>query len=136
MKGTPTHDAAPGQTCGPISRKPLSIMPIRGQSYTREEIAAEFGGGVIEYLPIAGGKIAAACLRLDYNPEAPNVILAGQGEQVQQAAQALCEQGGPIPVFIKREARAWEYVGDYEVEDSSTDPSVIAQHKARAVKLG
>lgn len=111
-------------------------MPIRGHHYTREQIAAELGGGIVEYLPNAGGRIVCACLRRDYNPDAPTVILPGHGPQVQQSAEVLCQQRGPIPVFIKKHPDAWEYVGDYEVEGFSREPAEIAEHEARAGRIG
>jgi hypothetical protein len=111
-------------------------MPEFGQHYTREEIAAELGGGVIEYLPNVNGTIVCACLRLDYNPDAPNIILAGHGPEVQQSAEALCEQRGPIPIFIKRNTNAWEYVGDYKVERFSRESGVIAEQEARSGRIG
>jgi glutamate synthase domain-containing protein 2/glutamate synthase domain-containing protein 1/glutamate synthase domain-containing protein 3 len=101
-----------------------------GQHYSRDEIAARVGGGsTIEYLPEVNGRIVAACLRPDINPNAPDVILPGIGGP-ERTAQILCEQRNIIPVFIRRAANQWEYVGDYEVRDYSTDSQVIAEHEA------
>jgi len=106
-------------------------MPIRGQQYTREEIAAAHGGSIIEYLPRAGGRVVCACLRSDpdYNPEAPRVILPGRGRDIEESAAMLVDQHGPIPVYLKRATNAWEYVGDYEVESSSRLPADIKRYE-------
>jgi hypothetical protein len=110
-------------------------MPTIGNLYTREEIAAQLGGGVIEYLPNVNEKIVCACLRLDYNPDAPEIILPGLKPPVQRTAELLCQQGGPIPIFIKRDSNAWEFVGDYRVERFSQDPCVILEHEARSGRI-
>ena len=107
-------------------------MPTRGQHYTREEIAAAHGGSAVEYLPRVGGRVVCACLRTDpdYNPEAPRVILPGRGPVIEESAAALIEQRGPIPVYLRRAASAWEYVGDYDVGSSSRLPADIARYEA------
>jgi len=85
-------------------------MLTLGNQYTREEIASELGGSAVEYLPRVNGKVVCACLRLDYNPDAPKIILAGFGPQIEESAEMLCKQRGIIPVFIKQHTNAWEYV--------------------------
>src|ERR1022692_3483438 len=86
-----------------------TLMPTRGQSCTRNEIAAEHGGGNVEYLPHVDGRVVCACVRPDYNPEAPRVILAGHDADVQHWAAVLCQQGSSIPVYLKRHTNDWEY---------------------------
>ena len=107
-----------------------------GNQYTREEIAAELGGSVVEYLPRANGRVVCACLRMDYNPDAPEIILAGFGPQIEESAAMLCKQRGIIPVFIKRNTNAWESVGDFEVEKCSTDPGEIKKQEVRSGRSG
>jgi len=109
---------------------PYTLMPELDQHYTREEIAAEHGGSIVEYLPRVGGRVVCACLRTDpdYNPEAPRVILPGRGRDIENSAAALIEQRGPIPVYIKRAPSDWQYVGDYEVESYTRLPTDIARY--------
>ena len=53
-------------------------MLIVGQSYTRQQIHDKVGGGSLQsYLPTRDGRVLCACLRLDTNPGAPEVILPG-----------------------------------------------------------
>ncbi len=107
-------------------------MPIKGHHYTREEITARHGGSAIEYLPSVGRRIVCACLRTDpdYNPEAPRVILPGKGPIIEQSAETLSRQPGSIPVYLKRNPNAWEFVGHYEVESFSQAPTDIAKYEA------
>jgi hypothetical protein len=103
-----------------------------GKTYKRKEIAAELGGSTIDFLPMVNGKVVCACLREELNPSAPKIILAGFGPQREKSAAILSKQFGEIPVFIKWENKsAWEYVGDFEVEGSSTNPKEIKERDNR-----
>jgi hypothetical protein len=112
-------------------------MPTLGQHYTREEIAAEHGGGTMEFLPVLAGKVVCACLRTDteYNPEAPNVILPGRGREIEYSAKLLIQQGGPIPVYLMRAPDAWEFVGFYEVENSTHFKADLTQYEMQTGRL-
>jgi hypothetical protein len=97
-------------------------------TFTREQIFEMHGGSTTGYLPHVDGRVVCACLRLDYNPGAPEVILPGDDDDVQHWASVLCHQGGAIPVYIRPQSNAWEYVGEYEVARSTKLPADIAQH--------
>jgi hypothetical protein len=103
-----------------------------GVSYTRDEIHARVGGSVQSYLPHVGGKVVAACLRLDTNPNAPEVILVGSGEGIEHAAELLVAQPTPLPIFLKRDPGEWEYVGDYFVERASTNAADLGAESLRS----
>ena len=96
-----------------------------GQRYSRQDIHDDLGGELDSYLPQRGGRIVCGCFNLDTNPDAPTVILAGDGPQIMNKAQQLCAQGGTIPVFIKRDTNLWESMGDYTVVRCSTTPTDI-----------
>jgi hypothetical protein len=103
-----------------------------GKTYKRNAIAAELGGSTIDFLPMVNGKVVCACLREELNPRAPKIILAGFGPQREKSAAILSKQLGEIPVFIKWENKtAWEYVGNFEVKGSSTNPKEIAERDDR-----
>jgi hypothetical protein len=93
--------------------------------YTRRQINAHVGGSLISYLPIADGRVVAACLRIDTNPDAPNIILPGTGQGIEGAARCLVAQHSAVPVFIRRGPYRWEYVGDYVVKRWSHDAAEI-----------
>lgn len=104
----------------------------RGVSYTREEIHARVGGSVRSYLPHVGGRVVAACLRLDTNPDAPSVILVGTGEGIEHAAELLVAQRNPVPTFLKRAVGVWEYVGEYAATGSSQEATELAAQARRS----
>jgi hypothetical protein len=103
-----------------------------GQMYTRRDIHVRLGGSVQSYLPHRDGRVVAACLRLDTNPDAPNIVLPGRGEGIEHAADLLVTQRTPVPTFLKRGSGAWEYVGVFAVERSSNDAGDIAVHARRS----
>jgi hypothetical protein len=103
-----------------------------GNKYTREEIFAELGGSTKGFLPIVKGKVVYACLREELNPRAPKIILAGAGSHREEPAATLCKQIGELPVFVMwKNEDTWEYVGNFEVEKSSTNPEEIKREDDR-----
>ena len=100
--------------------------------YSRKEINAKVGGSMLEYLPCVGKKVVAGCFRLDINPDAPDVILPGNGPRIKQTAQFFVEQKTAVPVFIKRRVSAWQYVGDYRVKRRTFKAKEIKKHAQRA----
>jgi hypothetical protein len=99
-----------------------------GHFYTREQIHGLLGGGLQDYLPHQDGQVVCGCFRRDTNPNAPDIILPGNGPDIQKWARVFREQSYPIPIFIKRESNAWEYVGDYEVERWADNSSEIVRY--------
>ena len=111
-------------------------MLTKGERYTRQEIHDAVGGGSLQsYLPTKDGRVLCACLRLDTNPGAPEVILPGTGPGIERAADLLERQVGAIPVFLKRGSGAWEFVGEFQFGRRSKLPADIeswAQRTGRA----
>src|SRR5262245_56942382 len=103
-----------------------------GESYTREQIHAFLGGGLQTYLPHVGGRVVAACLRLDTNPDAPNIILPGTGKGIEYAAQLLVSQRFPVPIFVKRGTGRWEYVGEFVPLRWSRESTEITEQAQRS----
>lgn len=91
------------------------------RSYTRRQIHRELGGSVQSYLPTVGGRVVCACLRKDLNPNAPKVILVGNGPVIRRSAEVLSKYTSVIPVFLKRESSRWEFVGYFKVRRVSHD---------------
>ena len=110
-------------------------MPlIKGHRYTWSEIVDETGadGSPPYYLLHRDGKVVAGCFTLELNPEAPRVVLAGDGPQIREWADTFCAQTGSIPVCVKSGLGEWLYCGDFKLVRSSTDPAEIARHSAQA----
>jgi hypothetical protein len=103
-----------------------------GREYTREEIHAHVGGSLVSYLPTKQGSVVAACLTKRLNPQAPNVIICGNGPQIASAGEALSLQAYAIPVFLKRAVNRWEYQGLFKPARSYTSGPELESHVQRA----
>ncbi len=99
--------------------------------YTRKEIHKILGGSLQAFLPHKNGRVVCACLRIDLNPDAPNVILVGNGPMIYNSGVMLCEQNESIPVFIKEDTNAWKYVGKYKVESWTEDHAKIIRQRQK-----
>jgi hypothetical protein len=93
-----------------------------GKDYTRENIHIVCGGNKQSFLPTSKGKVVAACLRPDLNPQAPDVIICNGGAAARAAGRILARQVEAIPVFIKRETDRFRYVGHFTATESLTAP--------------
>jgi hypothetical protein len=69
---------------------------------------------------------------LDTNPDAPRVILVGDGEDIMRSAELLCHQTSPIPTFVKRAPHEWEYLGEYVAERWSSEPDELWKQQERS----
>jgi hypothetical protein len=107
-------------------------MFVRDQSYTRSEIHDQLGGGLQDFLPHVDGRVVCVCVTPELNPDAPDVLLVGGGEDVQRYASALVARRDALSVFLKRAANEWQYRGEYAVTDSSSVPADIARWSAPA----
>jgi hypothetical protein len=107
---------------------------IKKRHYTWSEIVDKTGadGSPPYYLLHRDGEVVAGCFTLEQNPEAPLVILAGDGPQIRERADIFCTQKGPIPVCTKSGLGEWLCCGNFKLLRSSTDPAQIASHSALA----
>ena len=92
------------------------------KEYSREEIHATRGGNKQAFLPTHNGKVVAACLKLERNPRAPDVILCSTGAAQRAAGRTLARQDDAIPVFIRRDSQRWRFMGEFKVAEALTSP--------------
>ena len=107
-------------------------MFIEKSFYRRKYISEVLGGSIEDYLPHNNRKVVCGCFRLDFNPDAPDVILVGDKDDVIKWANVYRGQLGFVPIFIKRADAEWEYMGDYKVKSSSDDAEIIAPYAEKA----
>ncbi|MFL5614850.1 MAG: DUF6697 family protein [Gemmatimonadaceae bacterium] len=100
----------------------------RGKTYKRAYISERLGGGVQDYLPHVGGRITYGAFSLDLNPQAPAVVLPGDGPEIMKWARVFADQQQAIPVFIKKRSNEWTYMGEYRCAELIEDVEVIAVH--------
>lgn len=107
---------------------------IKGNTYTRQEISAEVGGGTQDCLSHAQNRVVAIYLKNDMNPQAPFVMLVGSGRDRERYSEFLCneQRNEAVPLFTKKTSNAWEFQGHFKVREHSKNPSIIADHERTA----
>lgn len=110
----------------------MNDMPlIVGSHYTRKQINAEVSGGDLQsYLPHSKGTVLCGCFDPRVNVRAPYEIDLGEGRDVTRYAERLLEQGTFIPVFLRRQEFAWEFVGRFHATLYTTDASDLYPAKS------
>ena len=106
-----------------------------GKNYSNEQIVAQLGGGNLQsYLVSVQGNIVGARLSRRWNPDAPDVILVGSGQNVLRDGKRLIRQGGPIEIFVKETPteRTWTRRGKYVVDDFVADSSKLKRYERDA----
>ena len=89
------------------------------ERYTRDEIHDQVGGSQLSYLPTKNCIITCICLSKKKNPDAPHVILAGDGKRNLQSAKWLAGQTSELPVFLKESSNNWIYKGLFQGKEIS-----------------
>lgn len=59
----------------------LCTIFVVGEEYTRNDIHELVGGSKQAYLPNKNGRVVAACLTKNYNPQAPRLSSAVEGHR-------------------------------------------------------
>jgi hypothetical protein len=91
---------------------------------TTKELASELAGGD-SYIRTKNGEVKGLALRLDLNPEAPEIIVVGIGPRIVQNAHLLASWDKPVPAYVKRSTNRWEYMGLYQATSYRRDDSTI-----------
>ncbi|HEY3276299.1 MAG TPA: hypothetical protein VGJ94_06730 [Syntrophorhabdaceae bacterium] len=104
------------------------------ESYTREDISTAVGGGLRDCLSHSGNRVVAICMRKEMNPEAPLVLLVGEGPQKKKYSEILCrdQKNDPVPIFIKQPNGSWKFHGNYKVKNNSVEPALIKRYQSKS----
>jgi hypothetical protein len=84
----------------------------------------------------AAGVVRCGCFRLDYNPDAPDIVLPGLKPFIADQGRVFARQQEYIPVLVKGEDFGWEYCGRYRVAAVTTNTVEIGIHAERAKRDG
>jgi len=96
---------------------------------TTQQLAKATAGGD-DYIRTLGNKVLGLALRLDLNPEAPEIIAFGDGPRIVSRAKLLLAAGVAVPAYVKRDVNAWEYLGDYRATAIRSDAQTIERYSA------
>ena len=101
---------------------------VEGDFYEWRELPGLLGFAPRGYLTEdeRRGEILCGCFKLDHNPDAPDILLAGDKADVVQKARLFARQKQFIPIFVKATDTEWEYCGKYRVETFTSNKAEIA----------
>lgn len=85
------------------------------------------------YLPSKDGKVVAGCFTTELNPQAPTRIYPGRGPQIESRARQVGLTKPELPIFIKKSAKKYEFVGMYRATAFHQDPE---SRKAASAETG
>lgn len=103
-----------------------------GVIYSWGELPGLLGFEPYKYLTEQDGRIVCACIRLDYNPDAPDIVLPGDDAGIVARSRKFAGQKEFIPVFIKAVDAGWEYCGRWRVQASTNNAVEVRLHQDRA----
>lgn len=104
-----------------------------GVRYRAVDIHNIVGGQHQYYLSTRDGIVVAAKLRRELNPDAPEVLLVGQGPLIYRNATIAAAQHAPFPVFVAEDAAAGFFFIDLFIGSGMTeDPAVLGHFSRRS----
>jgi hypothetical protein len=101
---------------------------VIGKFYTTDDVADKTAGGD-SYIRTKSNVVRGLAVTIDKNPEAPNIIIVGDGVTIKKNADLLRNTLYPVKTFIKYETNKWEYVGRYKVKKYSKSKEVIEKYR-------
>lgn len=101
---------------------------VIGEFYTAEEVEAKTAGGY-SYIRTRNNAVRGLAITLDMNPDAPNIVIVGDGERIKNNAELFKKTITPVKTFIKHDTNKWEYVGRYKVKKYSKSLEIIEQYR-------
>lgn len=106
---------------------------VEGQFYRWRELRSVLGFQPRGYLTQNDqGTVRCGCFRLDYNPDAPDIVLPGTDEFIVRQALEFHAQQSFVPMFVKGSDFGWEYCGRYRAETITRNEVEITLHEQRA----
>lgn len=96
--------------------------------FTTSELAEKLAGGD-SYIRTKNNIVKGLAIKTELNPEAPEVIVVGNGVRIKENARLFLEQQEYVPVYLKQTVNAWKFLGKYKADKYSQDPKIIEKHR-------
>ena len=106
--------------------------PVIGNLYSPRVQSDMHGGTPYQCAPMKEGRVLLLRLKPDHNPDAPYIVdwESSNDPKVSQIQEQT--QQKPLPVYVRRRANGWEYMGHFRVAHVATDRTTLAEREARA----
>ena len=99
---------------------------VEGNNYEWGKLAGLLRFQPDKYLTEKEGNIVCACIRTDYNPDAPGILLPGDEADIVARSERFVGQTNYIPVFLKSVEAGWKYCGRWRVQAATVNATEIA----------
>lgn len=98
------------------------------ESIDTATLAKRLAGGHA-FLRTKNGEIKGLAVTLKDNPDAPEVLIVGQGPKKLANAQRLLACHSAYPLYLKRAVNTWVYRGTFRATAFSREPAVIERYR-------
>ncbi|WP_281546966.1 DUF3883 domain-containing protein [Pseudoalteromonas sp. PAR1] len=95
---------------------------------TTTQLSEKLAGGD-SYIRTKNNIVKGLAITTKLNPEAPEIIVVGNGVNIKKRARLFVEQQEYVPVYLKKAANSWKFLGKYKADIFSQDPEVIEKHR-------
>ncbi len=106
--------------------------PVIGDLYSPQDQSDMHGGNLQQCAPMKEGRVLLLRLRPDHDPDAPHIV---DWEQPNDERVQLIEeqtQQKPLPVYVRRRANGWEYMGQFRVAHVATEATTRREREVKA----
>ena len=95
---------------------------------TTKELGKLLAGGD-SYIRTKNGEVKGLAINFDKNPDAPEIIVIGDGPIIIKNAQLLLASNKYVPLYIKQKVNSWNYVGLFRAKEIKTDLASINRYR-------
>ncbi len=106
--------------------------PVIGNLYDMAQQHEMHGGAHQQCAPTKGGDVTLLRLTPEHDPDAPYIVDWGSSNDPKVRQIQEQTQQNPLPVYIRRSANEWEYMGRFRVTHVATDRPTLDKREARA----
>jgi len=118
--------------CHDMEHAPGRSELIEGEIYPWKDLTGLLGFEPHGFLTQNAEQTLCGCFRLDYNPDAPDIVLPGDDKFITEQALRFALQLEFVPIFIKAKDGDWEYCGRYRVETATANAKEVEIQRIRA----
>lgn len=82
---------------------------------TTDELAAVTAGGD-SFIRTKNRKVMGLAVTMDLNPEAPDIIVVGNGPNRIKSSHWFVQMADYVPLYIKQGTKKWAFIGLYKAD--------------------
>lgn len=113
----------------PMKSKRRGVVEDIEQGIISTEELAKITAGGDKYIRTKKGVVKGLALRLDLNPEAPDIVIVGKGSIIESSAKLFLNSEVSVPTYVKRAVNAWKLIGNYRAVEYRTDKATIRANR-------